>query len=131
MTTATLTTHCDQCRGPLWACDVLSGLTTCCECARRALHAMRKGTRPVTVTDEWAIFRHALVSAACEDGTIHQRDVRPLIRGKVAPKSIGTYYRRAKAEGLIADTGEREPSTDVLGKNADKLSRVYRLGGAR
>ena len=122
--------HCDQCRGPLWACDVLSGLTTCCECARRALARVR-GKRSVTVTDEWDLFRHALVSAAREDGTIHQRDVRPLIRGKVAPKSIGTFYRRAKAEGLIRDTGERESSNDVLGKNADKLSRVYRLAGPR
>ena len=76
---------------------------------------------------ERSIFRAALLSAAREDGTIHQADVRPQIRGRIAAKHVGTLYRRAKTEGLIADTGEREPSNDVAGRNADKLDRIYRL----
>lgn len=76
--------------------------------------------------DEWHTFRAALRTATRDDGTIHQADVRPLIRGRVAPKHVGTLYRRAKAEGLIVDTGEREQSNDVAGRNADKLDRIYR-----
>lgn len=76
---------------------------------------------------DWAIFTSALRKSVRADGTIHQRDVRPQIRGRVPAKSIGTFYRRAKAEGLIVDTGEREPSNDVAGRNADKLDRIYRL----
>lgn len=78
-------------------------------------------------SSEWGRFVTALHAAAGTDGLIHQRDMRPLIRGRVEPKHIGTFYRRAKAEGLIADTGEREPSSDVIGRNADKLDRIYAL----
>lgn len=40
-------------------------------------------------------------------------------------------YRRAKSEGLLRDTGEREPSNDAAGRNTDKLDRIYELVGAR
>ncbi|GAA2007843.1 hypothetical protein [Nocardioides kribbensis] len=76
---------------------------------------------------DWVIFTSALRTVADQTGTIHQSAMRRLIRGRVAPKAIGTFYRRAKAEGLIVDTGEREPSNDVAGRNADKLDRIYRL----
>ena len=85
---------------------------------------------PVAPASEWSIFRAAVLAAARADGTVHQSDVRPLIRGRVAPKHVGTFYRRAKADRLIRDTGEREPSDDVAGRNADKLDRVYALAGA-
>ena len=86
-----------------------------------------KATLPVAPpTSEWDVFV-AAVKAAARDGLVHQRDVRPAIRGRVAPKSIGTFYRRAKSEGWLRDTGEREPSDDVVGRNADKLDRVYAL----
>jgi hypothetical protein len=78
---------------------------------------------------DWSLFRAALAQVVTADGLIHQSAVRPLIRGKVAPKKIGTFYRRARAEGLIEDTGEREPSTDFAGRNGDKLSRLYRWLG--
>lgn len=81
--------------------------------------------RPVAPS-EWDIFTSAVRSAAV-GGVVHQRDVRPLIRGRILPKHIGGYYRRAKAEGLLVDTGDREPSDDFVGRNADKLDRVYRL----
>lgn len=134
-------TTCDQCRGPLFACDVLSGLTVCVECARKALRASRRAPSlpsapPVAppiegaAADEYAIFVAAVRSSRRADGTVHQGDVRPLLRGRVAPKHIGTLYRRAKAEGLLRDTGEREPSNDFAGRNADKLDRIYAYGAA-
>lgn len=76
---------------------------------------------------EYAIFTAALRAAADATGLIHQRDVRPRIRGRIKPRHVGTLYRRARAEGLIVDTGEREPSSDVAGGNSDKLDRCYRL----
>lgn len=79
---------------------------------------------------EWRVFRDALIAVAESDGTIHQSHMRRLIRGRIAPKSIGTLYRKAKAEGLIVDTGAREPSDDRAGRNSDKLDRVYALGRA-
>ena len=79
---------------------------------------------------EWHIFTAAVRSVVRPDGTVHQGDMRPRLRGKVAPKAIGTLYRRAKAEGLIRDTGEREPSNDFAGRNGDKLDRIYALAGA-
>ena len=54
-------------------------------------------------------------------------DVRPLIRGRIAPKHIGSLYRRARSEGLLVDTGQLEPSTDAAGRNTDKQSRIYRV----
>lgn len=75
---------------------------------------------------EWATFLAALRVAAV-DGIVHQSAVRPLIRGRIEAKHIGTLYRRAKAEGLLVDTGEREPSNDVAGRNTDKLDRIYKL----
>lgn len=81
-------------------------------------------------TDEWAIFVAALRSSVDSDGLIHQSSMRPKIRGRIAPKSIGTFYRKAKDARLIVDTGDREPSDDVAGRNADKLDRIYRLVAA-
>lgn len=81
-------------------------------------------------TDEWSIFTAALRTAARADGTVHQCDVRPIIRGRIAPKHIGQMWRRARAEGLVRDTGDREPSNDTAGRNADKLDRIYALRAA-
>jgi hypothetical protein len=77
---------------------------------------------------DWVVFRDALLAVADKQGVIHQSAMRRLIRGRVPSKSIGQFYRRAKSEGLIVDTGEREPSDDVAGRNSDKLDRVYRVG---
>lgn len=79
--------------------------------------------------DEWATFV-AAVRAVAVDGIVHQSAMRPRLRGRVAPKSIGRFYRRAKDDGLLVDTGEREPSDDAAGRNTDKLDRIYRLGRA-
>lgn len=87
---------------------------------------------------EYAVFVRAVREVAAENGgTVYQSDrpdgrlgVRSRLRGRIEPKHVGTLYRRAKSEGLLADTGEREKSDDVAGKNSDKLDRIYVLRGA-
>lgn len=111
-------TTCARCPANLDVASILCNADTCTDCERARF-----------APSEWAVFRSALLSAAV-NGVVHQAAVRPLIRGKVAPKHIGTMYRRAKAEGLLCDTGEREPSNDRAGRNLDKLDRVYALAGA-
>ena len=100
-------------------------------CGGCGFHTAVQGCRcaPVAPSSEWAVFVAAIRQAA-RDGEVHQSDVRPIIRGRIEPKHIGTLYRRAKAEGLLSDTGRREPSNDVAGRNSDKLDRVYALVGA-
>jgi hypothetical protein len=78
-------------------------------------------------TSEWAMFVAALRKAAREDGTIHQGDVRPLIQA-IPHKHRGLMYRRARQEGLLVEDGW-EQSTDVAGRNADKMARRYKLAG--
>lgn len=80
--------------------------------------------------EEWTLFVRAIREVARPDGTVHQADVRPRIRGRVEPKHVGQFYRRARSLELIEDTGEREQSNDVAGRNADKLDRIYRLRSA-
>lgn len=96
-------------------------------CPRCLYHVQTQGCR--CGDPEWALFKVALAEAA-RGGVVHQSAVRPIIRGRIEPKHIGALYRRAKAEGLIRDTGEREPSNDVAGRNTDKLDRIYALRGA-
>ena len=87
---------------------------------------------PVIGMAEWPFFSQVVRTVALPDGTVHQRDVRPLVRNRIASKHIGPLYRRAcsKQERLLIDTGEREPSNDTVGRNTDKLDRIYRLGPA-
>lgn len=77
-----------------------------------------------TEGSEWATFVAALKAARGADGSISQTRVRPLIRGRIEPKHIGTLYRRAVAEHLIKVAGW-EPSTDATGRNTDKPQRTY------
>lgn len=79
---------------------------------------------------EWVVFTAALRSAVRADGTVHQCDVRPLIRGRIDPKAIGRFYRRARNDGLLVDTQRREESDDRAGRNTDKLDRIYAMRGA-
>ena len=127
------TTTCTTCPRPLDKAATLNGLTTCTDCHMAEIKASRRGLRSVVVAgDEWSIFTDALRHAAAvsADGRVHQRDVRPRVRGRVQPKHIGQFYRRAKDEQLLVDTGEREPSNDTAGRNTDKLDRIYLLRGA-
>lgn len=80
---------------------------------------------------EWSIFTEALVTASLFDGIVRPNDLRPLIRGRVAPKRIGAFVNRALAEGLIVWRGEWQVSDDSQGRNAGRPAKVYvRPGGA-
>lgn len=126
-----MNTACTLCRHALDRCAVLNGCDTCTDCAMAAIKASRRGTRAVTVTrSEWGVFTSVLRQVVDPDGRVHQGKVRPLIRGRIEPKRIGQMYRRAKSEGLLIDTGDREPSNDAVGRNTDKLDRIYLLRGA-
>ena len=77
---------------------------------------------------EWVIFTAALRSAA-QGREVHQRDVRPLLRGRIEPKHVGLCYRRAIREGLIREV-RREQSNDEVGRNTNKYEPVYELRSA-
>lgn len=77
-------------------------------------------------TTEWGIFTAALREAARPNGEVHQDDVRPLIRGRIQPKHIGTLYRRAKAERVLTFL-RKEPSGDVAGRNTHHDQPVYQI----
>lgn len=81
---------------------------------------------------EWAVFVAAVKAVARPDRTVHQCDMRPLIRGRIEHKHIAQCYRTAKSKvvGLLVDTKEREESDDAIGRNTDKLDRIYSLGRA-
>ena len=80
--------------------------------------------------EEWDEYVRAIRHAADERGMVDPNRLRQLVRGVVAPKRIGAFTSRAKAEGLLVDTGEWVTSTDREGRNAGRPVRVYRLGGA-
>lgn len=77
--------------------------------------------------EEWAEFQRCLTLAADNTGHIDPNRFRSWIRGQVAPNRIGAFTLRAKAEGLIVDTGEWVTSDDTEGRNAGRPCRVYRL----
>lgn len=74
--------------------------------------------------NEWSFFLRTLRACVREDGTLHVNDVRPHLRGKVEPKHVGLYWRRAATLKLIRFK-EWEQSTDEAGGNSDKLARFY------
>jgi hypothetical protein len=81
----------------------------------------------VSADFEWARFLVALRNAALADGgLIRPNRLRPLVRGTIAPRRIGAFTNRAKAEGRIVATGEWEISDDTEGRNSGKPARVYR-----
>lgn len=95
-------------------------------CSGCGYHPAHQGCR--CETDEWSLFLAAVrqAASAAADGKVHQHLVRPLIRGRIAPKHIGALYRRAKSEGLLVQVG-KEPSRDVAGRNTHHDSPVYEL----
>lgn len=77
---------------------------------------------------EWATFLAALTSAA-RDGVVHQRDVRPQLRGRIEPKHIGLLWKRARKEGLVREI-DHERSDDTAGRNSHRMEAVYELRSA-
>lgn len=85
------------------------------------------GTGPAS---EWALFTAALREAVRDDGSVHQRDVRPRIRGRIEPKHIGQLWRKARDEGLVREAGH-ERSDDAAGRNAGRMEPYYFLRRCR
>lgn len=77
---------------------------------------------------EWALFVKALKAAVdmADDGLLHQRFVRPLIRGRITPKHIGQCWKKARDEQLVVEAGH-ERSNDREGRNAGRMEPYYRL----
>lgn len=80
----------------------------------------------VSADHEWLAFLAAL-DAAVDNGLIRPNDLRPRLRGKVAPRRIGAFTNRALKQGLIEYTGQWEVSDDREGRNAGRPARVMRL----
>lgn len=99
-------------------------------CSGCGYHVAIQGCRCNCEASEWSIFVAAVRASVRSDGTVHQSDVRPRIRGRINPKHIGTLWRRAKADGLIRDTGQVERSNDHLGRNSHRLEPIYELRSA-
>lgn len=75
---------------------------------------------------EWQLFVDAIDTVAnWWDGSVDQNHMRPIIRGEIAPKRIGSFYRRACAEGLLEVDGW-SISEDHAGRNAGRPMRKYR-----
>ena len=78
--------------------------------------------------DEWAVLVAAVSKVAAEhDGEVDWTHVRPIIRGRIEPKHVGTLVRRARREGLLIED-HFDRSEDVVGKNAGRMEPKYRIG---
>ena len=81
----------------------------------------------VSADYEWQLFTDAVVRVAhSHAGRVDQNDVRPMIRGQIAPRRIGPFYRRACLEGLLRADGY-STSDDREGRNAGRPMRCYVL----
>ena len=76
--------------------------------------------------EEWATYVGALKSCRDSDGLIHPNDLRPLVRGKVAPRRIGAFANAAVAAELVEFSGQWQISDDREGRNAGRPCRVMR-----
>jgi hypothetical protein len=77
--------------------------------------------------EEWDRFVAGLRATADESGRIDPNWLRENLRGEIAPRRIGAFTQRAKAEGLIEWRGEWVTSTDREGKNSGRPCRIYHL----
>jgi hypothetical protein len=84
----------------------------------------------VSADHEWSLFVEALRTVAIgPGGRIGPNELRPLLRGKVAPRRIGAFTHRALSQGLVEYTGAYEISDDTHGRNGGKPARVMRWVG--
>lgn len=79
---------------------------------------------------EWQAFVEALIQARSFGGVIKPNDLRPMVRGVVAPNRIGAFTHRALSQGLVEYNGEWQVSNDTAGRNSGKPARVMRWIGA-
>lgn len=78
---------------------------------------------------DWTIFTAALRSAVRSDGTVHACDVRPIVRGRIAPKHIGQQWKKARDLSLLVEVGH-ERSDDEKGRNKGRMEPYYELRAA-
>lgn len=96
-----------------------------------ALVALGSSASP-TPDQEWALYVAALKSCRDENGLIFPNSLRPLVRGKVAPRRISAFANAALAAELVEYAGEWQISDDREGRNCGKPVRVMRwIGGDR
>lgn len=81
---------------------------------------------------EWSEYVDALATVAANHaGLIPPNALRPLVRGKVAPRRIGAFTHRALSQGLVRRTGDWQVSDDTEGRNGGKPAPVMEwLGDA-
>ena len=96
-------------------------------CSGCGCHVATQGCR--CAGGEWSLFVAALRASVREDGTVHACDVRPLVRGRIEPKHIGSSWRKARQSGLITEVGH-ERSDDEQGRNAGRMEPYYRWNEA-
>ncbi len=77
--------------------------------------------------EEWDRYVQGLRATADTSGRIDPNWLRENLRGEIAPRRIGAFCNRAKAEGLIRWDGEWVVSDDAEGRNAGRPARCYVL----
>jgi predicted methyltransferase MtxX (methanogen marker protein 4) len=90
------------------------------------------GASEAVVTDEreqqWADFLRIIRANAAVDGTVRANDVRAALADAIKPaQRVGAYYFRAKAEGILTDTGLSQVTKGSKSRNGGKPSRTYRF----
>jgi hypothetical protein len=79
------------------------------------------GSSTGTADAEWDLYVDALATVAARHaGLIFPNELRPMVRGKVAPRRIGALMNRSLKRGIVRRTGEWEVSTDHEGRNAGR-----------
>jgi hypothetical protein len=91
------------------------------------LELVARGSATGAADAEWPLYVEALHDAADEFGVIYPNVLRPLTRGRIAPRRISAFTSRALARKVIAYTGEWQISDDREGRNAGRPQRVMRL----
>ena len=88
------------------------------------------GSPTGTADHEWDLYVDALaIVASRHAGLIPPNELRPLVRGKVAPRRIGAFAHRAMARGLVRRTGDWQVSDDHEGRNVGKPAPVLEWVG--
>jgi hypothetical protein len=77
----------------------------------------------------YRLFCEALSAAVRADGTVHACDVRPLTRGRIAPRLLSRCWGQAINEHLLVEAGH-ERSNDVASRNSHRMEPYYELRAA-
>lgn len=79
---------------------------------------------------EWELYLNVLADVARNwGGEIQPNVVRPLLRGRVAPRRISAFANRALSQGFVEYSGDWQVSDDTEGRNRGKPARVMRWLG--